>query len=288
MNNKNWIATSITGAMVILAGCGTGRAPQELVDARAAYHEAQTGAAAQYKPDLVYEAKVALEKAEAAYAEDEDGEDVRDLAYVAHRKAQLAEAEAGAAAAAAREESAKNEAQQVQGQMLSQTQQELNATKAKSATELAAEKQKRMEAEQRAQAAMQRMAAMSALAYKEEPRGTVITLPGNVFFASGKSELLPAAQDRLKNVGDALKEQGDSTILIEGHTDSKGTESSNMALSQRRAEAVRAYFVSQGLNGDNIKAVGVGPSRPAADNKTAEGRASNRRVEIIIQDVEKR
>ena len=71
-------------------------------------------------------------------------------------------------------------------------------------------------------------------------------------------------------------------MVVEGHTDSQGSASSNQDLSQRRAEAVRDYLVSRGIAGDRLTAQGFGPSRPIADNGTAEGRANNRRVEIVI------
>ena len=112
----------------------------------------------------------------------------------------------------------------------------------------------------------------------------VITLSGSVLFATNKSELLPAAQTKLQEVARALTQQDkDSKILIEGHTDSQGADDMNMALSQRRAESVKNYLVSQGMAADRITAVGVGKQRPIADNASPEGRANNRRVEIIVQ-----
>ena len=116
----------------------------------------------------------------------------------------------------------------------------------------------------------------------------MITLQGNVLFASGKAELLPGSQQQLTQVADALKEQEDKSILVEGHTDSRGSEATNMDLSRRRAEAVARLFVSRGVPEERIKAEGLGPSRPIADNASAEGRANNRRVEVIIQNQEPR
>lgn len=112
----------------------------------------------------------------------------------------------------------------------------------------------------------------------------VITLSGQVLFASGKSELLPSAQAKLTEVARALSEQSpDSSIVVEGHTDSQGSETFNLDLSQKRAEAVRTYLGSHGVAPDRIRAEGLGLSRPIADNKSAEGRANNRRVEIVVQ-----
>jgi outer membrane protein OmpA-like peptidoglycan-associated protein len=112
----------------------------------------------------------------------------------------------------------------------------------------------------------------------------VITLSGGVLFASGKSELLPAAQLKLNSVADALMQQDpDSKMVVEGHTDSQGGDAYNQDLSQRRAQTVRDYLVSRGVAADRATAQGFGPSRSIADNKSAEGRANNRRVEIVVE-----
>ena len=72
-------------------------------------------------------------------------------------------------------------------------------------------------------------------------------------------------------------------MVVEGHTDNRGSDRTNQVLSLNRANAVRDYLVSRGVDGDKISAVGLGASRPLVDNKTAENRANNRRVEIVIQ-----
>ena len=70
--------------------------------------------------------------------------------------------------------------------------------------------------------------------------------------------------------------------MIEGHTDSTGGEDFNIVLSEKRAQAVKEYLVMRGISADRITTVGAGPSRPIADNSTKEGRAMNRRVEIVL------
>jgi outer membrane protein OmpA-like peptidoglycan-associated protein len=129
------------------------------------------------------------------------------------------------------------------------------------------------------------MASLAEIAkIKEEQRGMVITLDGSVLFASGKWELLPIARNKLDKVAEVLQEQDDSKkIVVEGHTDSVGSDSKNLDLSQKRADSVRTYLVSQGVKSDRIRAVGKGESVPVADNKSPEGRANNRRVEIIVK-----
>ena len=111
----------------------------------------------------------------------------------------------------------------------------------------------------------------------------VITLSGSVLFATNQSALLPGAQARLDDVAGALMAAKERSVLVEGHTDSRGSQDTNLALSQRRAESVRSYLVSRGYPAEKIEARGIGQERPVAENGTAEGRANNRRVEIVVQ-----
>ncbi len=112
----------------------------------------------------------------------------------------------------------------------------------------------------------------------------VITLSGAVLFESAKWALLPGAQTKLNEVADALtKQDKDSTIIVEGHTDSQGAAAMNQELSQKRAESVRTYLISRGMSADRITATGFGPTRSIANNASPEGRADNRRVEIVVQ-----
>jgi OOP family OmpA-OmpF porin len=111
----------------------------------------------------------------------------------------------------------------------------------------------------------------------------VITLSGSVLFPSGDDQLSPIARQSLDRVATVLTEQpAQKPISIEGYTDSRGSDAFNQQLSQKRADAVRSYLVSKGLGADNLQAVGRGESSPIASNDTSEGRASNRRVEIVI------
>jgi outer membrane protein OmpA-like peptidoglycan-associated protein len=112
----------------------------------------------------------------------------------------------------------------------------------------------------------------------------VLTLSGNVLFASAKWELLPSAQAKLGEVATALIEVDPvSKIIVEGHTDSQGGAAYNQDLSQRRAQAVRDYLATRGIASDRISAQGFGSTRSVADNTSSEGRANNRRVEIVVQ-----
>lgn len=288
----SWLAISVS-----LSACASSQAPQELVDARAAYQRAESGIAAKYKPDQVHEARVALNHAEESFMSDPGEQKTRDLAYVADRKARLAEANAANEQALSQKGQADKDVKTATVGQLVQARSQLAATGRALASsgqalagtqqQLTAEKKARADADQRAKEAMDRLA-LSIGSVKEEPRGMVITLSGSVLFASNKDALLPAAQDRLTQVAEALKTQEDHKILVEGHTDSQGSEASNQSLSERRAQAVVSFLVSRGVPVDQIRGQGLGLSRPIADNKTAEGRANNRRVEIIVQPVERR
>jgi len=108
-----------------------------------------------------------------------------------------------------------------------------------------------------------------------ESLGLVITLSGSIIFASGKSALLPAAQNQLKQVYDALVSKTERKIIVEGHTDSQGSSSSDLVLSVQRADAVRSYIISRGYPADLIQAQGIGEDRPVADNANPEGRAND-------------
>jgi outer membrane protein OmpA-like peptidoglycan-associated protein len=152
----------------------------------------------------------------------------------------------------------------------------------KSKAELDSEKEARKKAEQTSAAAL---ASLSKIAQvKEEQRGVVITLDGSVLFVTAKAELLPIARDKLKDVAKALKEMNDDQLAsIEGFTDSQGANDMNQKLSQDRANAVKDYLAEQGVNPGKLRAIGRGEGSPVASNDTPEGRANNRRVEIVIQ-----
>lgn len=277
--------------MLGLVACGSTLPPKELVDARAAYKQAEAGNANRLHPAQVYEAKQALDKAEAKWSSDGDGPETKDLSYLAQRKAQFAEAQAELSLAEQARGKAENDIKELTGRALESTQQDLSRTKEQLASErqalanerqaLEREKQARADAERRAKQALDDLAKIAAI--KEEQRGMVITLSGAVLFTSGKWDLLEAAQIKLNEVAEALKSQNGHDIVIEGHTDSQGTAASNLDLSQKRADSVRDYLVRRGIDGARIKAQGIGQTRPIADNTSPDGRANNRRVEIIVQ-----
>lgn len=262
---------SIT-ALGLAVACASAPPPKELLDARAAYLRAQDGPAAKLTPANLHDAKVALQRAERAYADDPEAQATRDYAYVAERQAELADARAGTRQAQQDAEAARVHAAEATRAELSQARERLDS-----------EQKARKMAEQRARDALNNLATVAAnVAVKNDTRGTVITIPGSVLFASGKSDVLAGAQSKLDQVAEALRGQAERHIAINGYTDSVGSEAKNQGLSKERADHVRDYLVSKGLPAENVTTTGFGPADPIADNGTNAGRAMNRRVEIVV------
>lgn len=118
---------------------------------------------------------------------------------------------------------------------------------------------------------------------RRDARGEVFTLAGDAF-ASGQAQLTAGAAASIKALGLYLAAVPGGAVQVLGHTDSQGEEAANQALSERRAQQVRATLVSAGLARGRVDAQGVGESEPVADNANAAGRAKNRRVEIVVAD----
>lgn len=118
----------------------------------------------------------------------------------------------------------------------------------------------------------------------EDARGKFVRLSSDELFEPGKSALSPLANFTLENIAQALKAQDRCRITVQVYTDSLGSVNEGVALSLRRAKAVRQYLVQFGVPAAQLKAEGLGPANPLADDATAEGRSQNRRVEIVIGD----
>jgi outer membrane protein OmpA-like peptidoglycan-associated protein len=289
-------ATVIVTLGALVGACAT-PTPTELLAARAAYARAATGPAVQWAPAELHKAKQALSQAEQSWVAEDNSYRTRDLAYVAERRAALSEAVAGTAKEAAEARAAEAEYRRTQGRLVAQSRELLYQTRQqlaekeraqeKTAAELEAERAARATAEERAAEANRRLKSVeerlaSLAAVRQEPRGLVITLSGSVLFPSNQSTLLPEAEARLNQVADALMSTKERTLLIEGYTDSRGSPEHNLMLSQERADSVRAYLVGRGYDPNRIVARGYGSAKPVADNGTPEGRANNRRVEIVV------
>ena len=120
---------------------------------------------------------------------------------------------------------------------------------------------------------------------REEARGTIVTLPGNIFFDFNKADVKPAMQERLTEIAKALAAVPDQNLLIEGHTDSDGPSEYNLTLSEQRAQSVRSILLAGGIAPERIDTKGYGHTQPVASNETAAGKAQNRRVEIVLQSM---
>ena len=125
-------------------------------------------------------------------------------------------------------------------------------------------------------------------AAKPAAAATKVTYAADAFFASNQAVLKAAGKAKLDDLIGKVKGINLEVIVAVGHTDSKGSDKANQALSVRRAEAVKAYLVSKGIEKNRVYTEGKGSKQPVADNKTAEGRAKNNRVEIEVVGTQKK
>lgn len=117
--------------------------------------------------------------------------------------------------------------------------------------------------------------------------GIKITFDSGLMFALNSSDLNQATKNNLSDLAETLKKYEDTDILIEGHTDSSGSESYNQTLSEKRANSVSGYLMTLGVSGQRLTTIGYGENQPISENETAEGRQKNRRVEVAIYANEK-
>jgi outer membrane protein OmpA-like peptidoglycan-associated protein len=251
----------VAAAAALLASCAT--VPQDNARLDQARTEIQTLSAdplAQQAAEKDLEsARSWLQRAETAFAQRKPTAEVDHLAYLAQRHA-----EAGAARvqeAQARQEIARAEEQRNRV-LLDARSREADAANSK---------------------LVATQAALAALQAKQTDRGVVVTL-GDVLFDTAQATLKPGADLTLDRLADYMKNNAQARVMIEGHTDSRGSDEYNDVLSERRADAVAAALIRRGVSSDNLKAIGRGKAYPVATNDTPEGRQQNRRVEIVFSD----
>lgn len=309
--------TKLCGAVTMAAALAACQTPpqtnSDLEAARAAVTQAIANPYAARSASVeLDQAQQALRRAETAWNERHDNEETQHLSYLAQRRAETAQAVAAQAQADERVQQAGTDRERVRleartreaelaaqrarvAQANAQTAQ-ANAQSAQ-ASALAAQgqaAQSRMDADMaRQQAAQQaeRAAALErdlqVLQGRNTERGMVVTL-GDVLFSTGRAELQPGGQRSAQQLANVLKQYPERRVLIEGYTDSTGSDALNMELSQRRAEAFRQALQQAGITPDRIEVRGHGKEYPVADNATATGRQQNRRVEVLFSDFQGR
>jgi outer membrane protein OmpA-like peptidoglycan-associated protein len=217
--------------------------------------------------------RAAAEQAAQARAAQEAEAQQRALAE--QQKAAAEQQKAAAELAAAQEAHARAEAEKAQAE----------AEKARAAALADAQRQKEAaaQAERDKQELRAKLLAQfnRVLPTRDTLRGLVVNM-GDVLFDTGKADLRAPAREALARLSGVVSNYPSLHLDIEGHTDSTGSVDFNQTLSEKRANAVRDYLISQGLNPDSLSAVGLGQANPVADNSTAAGRQQNRRVEIVI------
>lgn len=218
-------------------------------------------------------ARKSMQSAETALQQKQPPAVVDHYAYLAKRHAEAGEARA--AEAHSRQEVAKANDERNQIVMQARNRDAANA-------QAAAEAARNQAASAQAQlaTAQQQLADMQA---KQTDRGVVVTL-GDVLFDTGKSTLKPGAMSAINRLATFLSQNPNTKVLIEGHTDSVGSEDYNIGLSERRARAVATELESRGIADSQIQTLGRGKDMPVATNDTPAGRQQNRRVEIVFSD----
>jgi outer membrane protein OmpA-like peptidoglycan-associated protein len=267
--------TKLTAAMAVamtFAGCASTPTTNPALDnARTAVRSADADPnVAKYAALDLQAAKNELQEAESA-ALKHDEADIAQPAYLAAQTARLAQIRASAKADDARVAAGQTERDRIQ---LSARTAEVDSEKAK----VDSEKLARDQANRKASALQSEVDALNA---KPTDRGLVLTL-GDVLFDTGKAELNPGASRNLDQLVQFLTEHEDRRVEIDGYTDSVGTDSFNLDLSQRRADTVKAVLVSRGIDSSRIVSRGYGKEFGIASNSEASGRQLNRRVEIVI------
>lgn len=242
------ILLALISSGLLVACSSTPKAPDGSAEVRAKLTQLQSD------PRLATLAPVAIKEAEAAVnlAEQprKDTQYSRHLVYLADRKVDTAVALATA-------RFLEDQRKEISGQV----------TEAQLASRT-----------QEADALRRQLADLNA---KQTDRGLVVTL-GDVLFETGKADLKGTATANLAKLTAFLSQHPDRSLVIEGHTDSVGSESYNQVLSQNRADSVKAFLLNQGVASNRITAFGKGESSPVASNDSSSGRQMNRRVEVII------
>lgn len=289
-------------AVGLLAACASTTPSPALEEARTAVSTAAGDPAVnQYAQLELKQATDALAQADRVWADDRDTSETNHLAYLARQRAEIATNTARSRQLDANIKQAGSEADRIRLQARTQEADAARMRADAQARNAQLAQQQAMSAEQRAaqqqaqataamaqaNAAQDRVRALEAqlrdMEAQQTERGLLVTL-GDVLFAFNKAELSAQAGPRLDKLANFLTQFPDRKLLIEGYTDSVGGDAYNQSLSERRAQSVRDALVQRGVDTSRITARGYGKAHPVADNASPEGRAMNRRVEIVIAD----
>jgi outer membrane protein OmpA-like peptidoglycan-associated protein len=253
---------------IVLAACAS--APQrseQLEKARAQIQTLSQDPLAQQAAGRDLEAaRKSLQQAEIALQQKQPLATVDHLAYLARRHAEAGEARVSEAHS--RQEVARAQEDRNKILMDARSREAQNA------------QSQSQSAQAQLASAQQQLADLQA---KKTDRGMVVTL-GDVLFDTGQATLKPGANLALNRLAIFLSANSQTKIIVEGHTDSRGSDEYNEVLSERRARAVATELMSRGISTDQLQTLGRGKGYPVASNDTPEGRQQNRRVEIVFSD----
>jgi outer membrane protein OmpA-like peptidoglycan-associated protein len=298
---KGHVGRLLAGGVLATAmvACSSGPTRQ-LADARRAYDEAEDSPNAERYPNELDRAKIALDRAEQAHdANPGSAQEVRlaeraeyrarmvtnrDEIRARHRYHDGDEMTATEAEALRRERAdAAADRAEANAAVAAEARRERAEVRADTVDTNVTPATRNSKAQDRkAAAALQNLGQVANV--KQEPRGVVITLSGELLFPSGEREISPIARKSLDQVAHALAEQpSSSTFQVEGYTDDTGSPQQNQQLAQQRAKAVADHLVNSGIDPSRIQVVSHGEHDPVANNDTPEGRATNRRVEIVVE-----
>ncbi|MFD2365905.1 OmpA family protein [Pseudoduganella sp. GCM10020061] len=294
--NTTFFKSAAIALAFALAGCSsTPLTTPTLDEARAAYRDINSDPkVASLAPLEFRQASEALERANSAAAKRENLEEVDKLAYLAKQRIETAREVARAKSAEEQAQAAARERDQVRLDARTAEAEKAKADAERARAEAAAAQSQTEEARRQAAAAEQaardaqaRIAQFEAvlieLQAKKTERGMVVTI-GDVLFDVDQARLKPQGMDNVRKLAEVLKTNPERTVMVEGFTDSTGSDAYNQQLSERRATAVRDALVSQGVERARIQMRGYGERFPVASNNTAADRQLNRRVEIVLSD----
>jgi outer membrane protein OmpA-like peptidoglycan-associated protein len=260
------------GLMLGMAGCAsTPRPNPTLESAQAAVGAAEADPnVSKYAALDLETAKKHLDVAQAAAMHHEDAA-IDQPAYLAAQTARLAQARAAAKADDARVAAGQSERDKIQLDARTR-----DVATAKLATDTAV-----VQRDEATDKAARLQAEVDQLKATPTPRGLVLTL-GDVLFDTGKSQLNPGSSRKLDQLAQFLTDHPERRVQIDGFTDSVGSDSYNLSLSQERADTVRSSLISRGIDRSRIGSQGYGKGFPVATNDESGGRQLNRRVEVVI------